>query len=86
MLRIQRLKDGKCVVFVLSGRIEGESLAHPELILKAELESKILDLKEVSLVSREAVRFLARYEERGAALKDCPAYIREWIARERNVW
>jgi hypothetical protein len=38
-----------------------------------------LDLEEVKLVDREAVRFLAACEARGIQLRNCPSYIREWI-------
>jgi hypothetical protein len=44
----------------------------------------VLDLHEVWLVDREAVRFLAWCEAQGARLVHCPAYIREWITRVRN--
>lgn len=84
MLRLESLQHGERVLFALSGRIEGEDLAHLESVLKAEAKNNALDLKEVSLVSREAVRFLAICEEQGTALRNCPAYIREWIARERS--
>jgi len=35
-------------------------------------------------VDREAVKFLARYESNAVELRNCPAYIREWIKRERT--
>ena len=41
-------------------------------------------LKEVRLVDREAVQFLARCETEGVELDNCPAYIREWIEKERT--
>jgi len=44
----------------------------------------VLDLGNVKLVDRGAVRFLARHEARGTTLRNCPGYIREWILRERN--
>jgi len=44
----------------------------------------VLDLKDIKLVNRDAVKFLAHCEADGARLKNCPAYIREWIARERD--
>jgi len=43
-----------------------------------------LDLKDLTLVDREAVRFLERCETDSIKLKNCPAYIREWITRERG--
>lgn len=46
--------------------------------------SLVLDLKEVRLVDRDAVRFLAHSEAAGARLRNCSAFIREWILQERN--
>jgi hypothetical protein len=43
-----------------------------------------LDLHEVKLVDREAVRFLARCEAAGITLVHCPAYIRAWIEQEKG--
>jgi hypothetical protein len=44
-----------------------------------------IDLAEVLLADREAVRFLALSEAHGIELKNCPAYIREWVSRERTL-
>jgi serine/threonine protein kinase len=44
----------------------------------------VLDLKELTLVDQQAVRFLKRCESNGIELRNCAAYIREWIARERD--
>jgi len=38
-----------------------------------------IDLKEVILVDREVVGFLAFSEAGGTQLRNCPAYIREWL-------
>lgn len=45
----------------------------------------VLDLKEVTLVAREAVLFLARVEAGGVRLVNCPEYVRRWIAAEKAV-
>jgi hypothetical protein len=42
-----------------------------------------LDLKEGLLVDRGAVRLLAGCEANGIKLRNSPAYVREWVARER---
>jgi hypothetical protein len=42
-----------------------------------------LDLKEVTLVERDGVKFLSECESNSISLKKCPAYIREWINREK---
>jgi len=41
-----------------------------------------LDLKEVKLVDRAAVRFLVVCEARGIEIRNPSPYIREWIAKE----
>ena len=86
MLKIQRATDGQRVVFTLSGRIEAEQVAELQRLfaLEAAGGSLVLDLHEVELVDREAVRFLARCEAEGTTLVHCPAYIREWIKRDRD--
>jgi predicted metal-binding protein len=83
MLRIQRAENG-VVVFSLSGRIEAEDLDALKKLIELEPDERFLtlDLKEVKLVSREAVSFLAGCEAKGIKLINCPPYIREWIDRE----
>jgi hypothetical protein len=83
MLRIQRSANGK-VVFTLSGRIEPEHVEELQRVCSLEAIDRllVLDLKDVTLVDRDAVRYLARCEANGVRLENCPAYIREWIERE----
>ncbi len=85
-LKIQRSVDDGFVVFTMSGRIQTEHLAELQSLLEGEAADHniVLDLKEVRLVDREAVMFLTRCEADGTKLENCPAYIREWIARERS--
>jgi anti-anti-sigma regulatory factor len=83
MFKIQRSADGEFVVFTLSGRIKAVRLAELQKLLECEADdSLVLDLKEVKLVDRDAVRFLASCEAKGIKLANCPAYIREWIEKE----
>ena len=86
MFKIQRSSDGKFVVFTLSGRIKSARLAELQKLLECEAgdHNLVLDLKEVKLVDRDAVGFLAGCEAKGIKLANCPAYIREWIAREKD--
>lgn len=87
MLRIQRSDDTGLVTLALSGRIWEENLAEVQQLLDTESkpENITLDLHEVKLVDREAVRFLAACEARGIILKNCPAYIRQWISRGNDI-
>ncbi len=84
MLKIQRNVHGSGVVLILSGRIDDESLPELENTIKTEKQGVVLNLKDVSLASREAVAFLVRCQEDGILTENCPAYIREWIAKERE--
>lgn len=86
MLKIEQATDGDLVIFTLSGQIEEEQVAELCALFNpgAEGHHLVLDLHEVRLVDREAVRFLARCEAQGARIAHCPAYIREWIVRERD--
>ena len=43
-----------------------------------------IELAEVELVDRDAVKLLAQAEAEGIELRNCPAYIREWITNERD--
>ena len=52
-------------------------------VLAHESGAFSINLRNVLLVDREAVRLLAISEANGIELKDCPAYIREWVTRER---
>jgi anti-anti-sigma regulatory factor len=84
VLRIQRSANGK-VVFTLCGRIEEDDLAELRRLLSGEKADQhtVLDLKNVTIVDRNAVQFLARCEARSIQLENCPAYIREWIRSDR---
>ena len=86
MLKIQRTVNGE-VVFTLSGRLDGENIGELHALFGTEAEGHriLLDLKDLTLVDRDAVRFLERCEADSIKLKNCPAYIREWIARERKA-
>jgi len=44
----------------------------------------VLDLKEVTLVDVDVVRFLAVCGTEGVKIVHCPQYIREWMAREQQ--
>jgi predicted metal-binding protein len=44
----------------------------------------ILDLQDLRLADRDAVKFLRGCEADGMKLENCPAYVREWINREKD--
>ena len=82
--RIERLVSGEdLVVLRVSGRIQAEHVDMLRELLGLEEARVVVDLREVTLVDREAVSFLALSEAQGVELRHCPAYIREWVDRER---
>ncbi len=85
MLKITRAANGE-MVFKLSGRMDAENVAELQTLFTAEADSRriVLDLRDLTLVDQDAVSFLNRCEADNITLKNCPAYIREWITRERN--
>ena len=86
MLKIWRSEEKGLAVFALSGRIDQEHVSEVRNVLTAERDiAKVkLDLEELRLVDREAVRFLEACEVSGIQLANCPSYIREWIETGRN--
>ena len=86
--RIERVlsPDGFAVLRV-SGRID---CTYVETLWESMEKEKItkgglaIDLNEVTLVSQEAVEALAVAEANGIELRNCPAYVREWVSRVRG--
>jgi hypothetical protein len=83
MLKITRVANGEVVIKV-SGRMGTENLGDLEKLISSEADGRriILDLKDLKLVDQDAVNFLRRCEADSITLKNCPAYIREWITGE----
>jgi anti-anti-sigma regulatory factor len=82
-LKIERdSHNGKTTIFLI-GRFDSEHLEE----LKAQVSNSephvILDLKEVTIVDVEVVRFLVARKADGAKIVHCSRYIREWMVQER---
>jgi predicted metal-binding protein len=71
-------------VFTLSGRMEAEQVPELKELFDRDYRNIILDLRDVRLADRDAVRFLRGCEADGMNLENCPAYIREWMDREKD--
>jgi anti-anti-sigma regulatory factor len=85
MLRIQREANGQ-VILKISGRLDAENLAELKKLIESEGSDRriALDLRELTLVDQDAVRFLRQCESDSIKLQNCPPYICEWIARQRD--
>jgi len=82
-LRIESLAGEHGRTLKLIGRIQAEHLDELRRQIAASAP-RALELKEVTLVDADAVRFLGICESEGIQLLNCSAYIREWIVRERE--
>jgi hypothetical protein len=85
MLKLTRSANGE-VVIKLSGRMGAENLGELEKLISAEADGRriVLDLRDLTLVDRDAVSFLQRCEADSITLKNCSAYVRRWITGERR--
>lgn len=71
-------------MFTLSGRMEAEHVAELKELFDGDYRNIILDMRDLRLADREAVRFLRRCEADGMKFENCPAYVREWMNREKD--
>ena len=89
MLRIDHIGQSElATTFSVAGRISSDGL--PELLAlleraRRERREIRLRLKEVTVVSRDAVRFFAVGPGAEVKLEACPRYISQWIAREMRL-
>ena len=83
-LRIERSARQRFTVFTLSGRMEAEQVTELKKLLDRDYQNIILDLRELRLADRDAVRFLRGCQAEGVRLENCPAYVREWMDREQD--
>ena len=86
MLRIHRT-SGQAAMFTISGQLDADSVM--ELCQMVDVEPAgsvlVLDLTDLVLADRDAVRFLREHEARGrVVLRNCPAYVRTWMLGEND--
>lgn len=86
MLKIQRSANGD-VVFTVSGRLEADNVTQLSALLESEAmgRTRVVDLQDVVLVDRDVIRFLRTCERDGIVLRNCPAYVRAWMAGEEHL-
>ena len=82
-LRIERSVRQGITVFTLIGHMKAEEIAELKALFDTDYKTIVLDLHDVRLADRDAVKFLRDCEAEGMKLENCPAYVREWMERER---
>jgi hypothetical protein len=82
--KIERLASrGNMVVLRLCGWIQVEHVKTIKELIEQETGKVAVDLTEMTLVDRDVVNFLATCELKGIELRNCPEYLREWVAHEQ---
>jgi len=85
MLKIRRTPDGAAIVLTVSGRLDAGNVSELYASLDAVPAGTavVLDLADLVLADRDVVRLLREFEFRdGVSIRNCPAYIRIWMAAE----
>jgi hypothetical protein len=85
ILRIVQESEDDKIALRLIGRIESEHLDDLKARIANETRTIVLDLSEIKLVNQAAIRFLRLSEDSGIELRNCPAYVREWIRLDRRA-
>ncbi len=82
---IERLASGGgTAVLRVCGRIRAQHVNVIKELIERERGEVALDLTEVTLIDRNAVTVLAITERKGVELRNCPAFLREWISSEQQ--
>jgi hypothetical protein len=85
VLKIQRTSERAAVVLTVSGRLDAENVDELRESLDAIAVGTaiVLDVTDLLLVDRDVVRRLREWEAGlRIVLRNCPAYIRAWMAAD----
>jgi hypothetical protein len=84
--KIDKTEYGEFIVLTLSGRIDAEYLEELARIIELQPNRRnvSMNLRQLRLADRDAVRFFERCEADGIRLEDCPSYIRKWMEKEKT--
>ena len=86
MLKIHRT-SGRTLVLIISGQLDADNVSELCQLIDAEPAGRVLvlDLTDLVLADRDAVRFLRESEaRRRVVLRNCPAYVRTWMEGEHD--
>ncbi len=73
------------LTLALEGNVSEDALPEIVRLIQDGEQSRrrvVLDLGDVTLMDRVAVRFFASQLRRGIELTNCPSYLKHWISRE----
>jgi ABC-type transporter Mla MlaB component len=76
------------LTLAICGSVSEEALPEIALLIdrgKRDHGTILIDLSEVTLLDPAAAQFFAEQFRGGVRLVNCPAYLKRWILRDRNV-
>jgi hypothetical protein len=82
--KIEKIAPANRLTIKLSGQLDVDCLAELEAQIASGVGRIELEMKEVTLVDIDVVRFLVKCQARGIRLRGCSAYISDWMRRERD--
>ena len=83
--KIERIAGANRLTIRLIGQLDADCIPELEAQIASGGGDRIeLEMKEVTLMDIDVVRFLAACEARGIHLRGCSDYISDWIRRERD--
>ena len=83
-LKIEKDSQGGKTTIRLIGHFQSEHVGELKKQLQDSGPRLVLDLKEVTVIDVEVVRFLGACKADGVKIVHCPPYIRKWMAQERK--
>ena len=84
-MKIEKDSQGGKTTIRLIGHFQSEHLGELKKQLQHDGPLFILDMKEVTVVDVEVVRFLVESKAGVVKIVHCSQYIRKWMAREQTL-
>ena len=84
-MRIEKDSHGGKTTIRLIGRFQSEHIGELKKQLQKNGTQLVLDLKEVTLVNVDVVRFLGECKAEDVKIVHCAQYIRKWMHREQRA-
>jgi len=84
-VRIEKDSHGGKTTIRLIGRFQSEHIGELKKQLQKNGTQLVLDLKEVTLVNVDVVRFLGECKAEDVKIVHCAQYIRKWMHRKRRA-
>jgi hypothetical protein len=81
-LKIEKNSHGGMTTICLIGRFQSEHLGELKKQLQEDGPLFVLNLKQVTIVDVDVVRFLGACKANSVKIVHCSRYIQEWMRRE----